>query len=75
MSSRHPAGGLASPAGPTPGAVCGLAALKSSGGDGARGGRFSGDSAALAEGILKSHRQEEKQHSKNHKDKVLTREW
>ena len=73
--SRRQASVFASPADLAPGAACWLGALKASGGFEAGGGCFPGGFTALAEGILKSHRQEGKQHSRNYKDKVLTHLW
>ena len=73
--SRHLAGRLAFPANPAPGAACRLGALKASNEGKAIGGCFSGDSAGLAGGILKTHNQEGKQRLGNYKDKVLTRLW
>ena len=73
--SRRQASVFASPADLAPGAACWLGALKASGGFEAGGGCFPGDFAALAEGTLRSHCQEGKQHSSNYKDKVLTHLW
>ena len=75
MGSRHLAGRLASPADPAPGVACRLGTLKASDEGKARRRCFSGDSAGLAGGILKSHSQEGKQRLGNYKDKVLTRLW
>ena len=72
---RRQASEVASPAGLAPGRASWLEALKASGGLEAGRGCFSGDFAALGGGTLRSHYQEGKQHSRNYKDKVLTRLW
>ena len=53
--SRHHGGEHASPTDPAPRTTCRLGAQKASGGVEKRGGRFSGDAAALAEGTLNDH--------------------
>ena len=73
--SRRHGGKRASPTDPAPGAACGLGTLKASGGVKEGGDCFSEESAAVAEGTLKNQRQEGRQHSRSHKDTVLTRQW
>ena len=74
-SSRRHGGERAPATDPAPKAACRLGALKVSEGDEERGARFSGDSAAVAEGTLKNQRQEGRQHLRSHRDTVLTRQW
>ena len=64
--SKRRGGERASPTDPAPGTTCRLGALKASGGVEERGSCSSGGATALAEGTLKDHRQEGKQHSRNH---------
>ena len=69
-SKRHQ-GELGPLTGSAPGTACRLGMLKADGGAEEGGDCFSGDSTALAEGVLKSQRQEGKQQSRNHKVQYL----